>query len=194
MASLSQYKRTETTAHLTKRREVAANIVEGEPHFEDEKIRLWRMSKDAPDRPDVSDETVLALDLETEEIFESRVYPLLLHPATFTLFIRQWLRLEGHPSDPEALLEAVESVVEQSSLKVLAKRNRTDGRISYVVAAAGAETRTLVDRGEAEDEAAYRRAVEELEEELRSPGVVGDPTVTGPEEWRKYEQMSEEES
>ncbi len=132
---------------------------------------------------------MLPVNLDTEEIYESRAYQLLLHPSTLASITSHWLRVEEPPSDPESFLEAVTAIVERSSLKVLAKRDRGDGRITYAIVAVGPETRTLIERAEVPDEAAYRRAVVHLEDELLAPGLLAEPIVVGPDEWSKYEQQ-----
>jgi len=161
-------------------------MVERDPDFEDEKIRLWRTPKEKPPPYDAGDETVMAVDLGREEVYESRVYPLLPHPVTIA-FVAAWLARQEEPPPQDEFLLLVQSAIGESLLKVLAKRDRSDGRISYLVVAVGPELRVLIERGEAADEEKYRRMVAHLEDELVVPGVVGEPQVTTPEEWRQYE-------
>ena len=159
--------------------------IEREPDFEDDNIRLWRTPKDQGERPD-DDETTMAVDLKREELYESRVYPLLPHPATVAL-VAAWLARQEAPPDQEEFLATVLAAIGESTLRVLTKRRRDDGRITYLVVAVGPTVRTLVERGEAADETDYRRLVAVLEDELLSPGLIGDPKVTTTEDWQRYE-------
>ncbi len=67
--------------------------------------------------------------------------------------------------------------------------DRADGRITYAIVAVGPDTRTLIERAEVPDEATYRRAVADLEDELLAAGLLAEPLVVSPEEWSTYEQQ-----
>ena len=167
---------------------VVAAMLEREPDFEDEKIRLWKTDKDAPDRPPTEDDpTVLPVDMEKEEIFESRIYPALMHPTTVLYVAENVANLEEPPSLVE-FFEKMRETMEDTCMKVLSKRNKEDGRINYIVIVVGGSVRGLVERGELPDEQSYRTMVAELEEAFVVKGIVGEPSVTTPEEWRRYEQ------
>ena len=158
-----------------------------EPDFEDERIRMWKMLQEPRQRPEAVDETVLAVDLENEEVYESRIYPLRPSPEMLTLIAVRRPEIVTAAGSPEDFLDAVRPIIEKSALKVLTKRSRSDGHITYLVAVAGPDVRVLLERGELPDEASFRRFVTNLEEDLLIPGVVGEPAVTPVEQWRRYE-------
>ena len=170
-------------------KEVTAKLPDREPDFEDERIQMWRARRLGSASSDFIDESVLSVDLEKEEVFESRVYPLVPHPATLA-FAESRLQSSPAPGDPARLLEELQRVIEQSALKVASKRSRADGQITYLVAAIGSEGGALIEQHQVPDEASYRRAVLELEEDLLVPGLVDEPSITTLDEWRWYEQQS----
>ena len=146
---------------------------------------MWRQPKEAG-RPGSGDETVLPVDISTEEIYESRVYPLLPHPGILILLASRLAREQPQPTHQE-FFQVAQAVFAESTLKLLAKRSRSDGRISYLVTIVSEEVRAVFDRGDVPDEAGYRRVVGELEADLLEPGMIGEPLVVTPEEWRRYE-------
>lgn len=148
---------------------------------------MWYTSQEGAPRPERDDPTVMAIDLETEEIYESRVYPLRPHPVALAL-LAQAAAATGRPVTAEAFAHFVDSFLEETSLKVLAKRRKRDGGIAYIVVAVNPFQRAALQQGEVADEAAYRQLIARLEEALLAPGLLGEPLVISSEEWRQYEQ------
>lgn len=159
---------------------------EREPDFEDDKVRIWSAKKDSHEPSSENELTTLPVDMSKEEIFESRVYPALQHPATVMYVAERVARLEEAPNLTE-FFEEMNEMMEETCMKVLSKRNKEDGRISYIVIVVGGSVRDLIERDELPDEAAYRQMIAELEEEFVGEEIVGEPSVTTSEEWRRYE-------
>lgn len=157
------------------------------PDFEDEKIRIWKEPADAPGGPRETDETVMGVNFETEEIYESRVYPLVPHPATLVLLAERVASGGRLLTQEDAALLLIGSLAADSSLKVLAKRARSDGRITCQVTVVTGYGRVLIERHDLPHAGAYRSKVAELEELLR-PGLLADPTIITAEEWQRYKE------
>ena len=163
---------------------------EREPDFKDEKIRPWQARSKEPHWEDMDkDPTVIAIDEETEEVFESRVYRIKTHPETFGAVLRMlWQRLRSRAADlrrDEAVDQAAR-VVDDPSVKFLAKRRTEDGRITYLLVGISPESRWIIDRRELIEETDYRKAVEALEELPLFRTILAEPMVLTYEEWRRY--------
>jgi outer membrane lipoprotein-sorting protein len=123
---------------------------EHEPNFEDERIRAWlRKPKDETWERLDKDPTVMTIDEETEEIFESRTYRLRPTPEASclvldTLRVRMGEQLEQMPA--VMLAQYATSMVEDTMVKFLAKRHKEDGRIAHLLEAVTDGARRLLHR------------------------------------------------
>ena len=147
------------------------------PEFEDDKIRRWREPEGESDQLR-DDPTVLSIDIETEEIFESRGYGL--GGGAHAQLTETAARM-GLPVD--AALE----FGREMSFKFIAKRRRSDGLITYVFVFAGLDERHLLGREDWVREEHYRLAVAEFEADVMPSDLVSEPLVVTLEEWRRYE-------
>ena len=163
---------------------------EHEPNFEDEKMRAWlRKPKDETWERLDKDPTVMTIDEETEEIFESRTYRLRPTPEAFLLVldilrVRIGEQLEQMP--PEMLAQYVTSMVEDTMIKFLAKRRKEDGRITHLLVAITGGSRRLLDGREWEEEVEYRQTVECFERLPLSRATLSPPAVVTLDQWRRY--------
>ena len=164
-------------------------MTEREPDFEDDKLRIWKEPANSTERLGL-DETVMDVNFETEEIYESRVYPLLPHPATMILLAERLASARHSPSQKDFALLLIGFAAADSSLKVLSKRNRSDGRITSQVTVVNDFGRVLIERHDLPDDDAYRGKVGELED-LLGPALLGDPTIVTATEWQEYNQERE---
>jgi hypothetical protein len=93
-------------------------------------------------------------------------------------------QLEQMP--PEMLAEYATSMVEDTMIKVVAKRGKEDGRITHLLVAITDGSRRLLDgRGWVEEED-YRETVQCFEELPLSKAVLSSPAVVTLDEWRCY--------
>jgi hypothetical protein len=163
---------------------------EREPNFEDEKIRAWlRKPKHENWEGLDKDPTVMTIDEETEEIFESRTYRLRPTPEAFSLVLdilraRMGEQLELMP--PEMLAQYANSMVEDTMIKFLAKRRKEDGRIAHLLVAMTGGSRRLLDGQEWVEEEDYRQTVECFEQLPLSRAILSPPVVVPLDEWRRY--------
>jgi len=80
---------------------------EREPNFENEKIRAWliRPSLESPEEKEhdpegfEKDRTVMIIDEEAEEIFESRAYHFRPSPETFSFLLESLAKTMGEDVD-----------------------------------------------------------------------------------------------
>jgi hypothetical protein len=163
---------------------------EREPNFEDEKIRAWlRKPKHENWEGLDKDPTVMTIDEETEEIFESRTYRLRPTPEAFSLVLdilraRMGEQLELMP--PEMLAQYANSMVEDTMIKFLAKRRKEDGRIAHLLVAMTGGSRRLLDGQEWVEEEDYRQTVECFEQLPLSRAMLSPPVVVTLDDWRRY--------
>jgi hypothetical protein len=135
------------------------------------------------------DPTVLTIDEESEEIFESRTYELRPTPETLSLALdilhtRIGRRMDQMP--PEMLAHQVSSMVEDTMVKFLAKRRKEDGRITHLLVAITGGSRRLLDRRDWVEEEDYRQTVECFEQLPLSRATLSPPAVVTFEQWRRY--------
>jgi hypothetical protein len=164
-------------------------MIEREPDFEDEKIRAW--SAKPEDRKVKRDPTLLPLDVEKEEIFESRVYHF--RPSSTALFYLIELFASQHPEakklDPKEIASVATELMEEISFKFLAKRRKEDGAITSLLVVAASDRRSLLAHLDQVAESEYRQVVEIFEESfLTERGILAPPLVVTLEEWRRYSQ------
>ena len=173
------------TTRLRRRLEVTVDLTEREPDFEDDKIRMWQYAKDTPPPSREPDETVMDVNFQTEEIYESRSYPVLQHPAS-ALLIAERIAAQGRRLTPREQALLVTCVIEESSIRVLSKRRHDDGRMTYLITMVNGYGRLLVERADLGGEDEFRNSVEGLERDLAMPDLLGEPTVISADEWRRY--------
>lgn len=165
-------------------------MIERKPNFEDDKIRAWAAGpKDRELEKSQEDPTVMSLDVEREEIFESRTYRFRSGPET--LFYLMELVTSRHFElglSPEEVMQAAAELMEDTTFKFLAKRSKEDGLICSLLVAVGSNDRSLLLRQERVGEDGYRQAVQEFEASFLSEGILTEPLVTTLEEWQRYSQ------
>jgi len=160
------------------------------PDYEDEKLRTWSFGSEnqEPEKFE-QDPTVMHLDVEREEIFESRTYCLQPTPEVLLylidLLISQQPDLDA--SSDEAMLFARE-MIEDTTFRFLAKRDKDDGLVSSLLVAVGGDERYLLLQQEQVEESEYRQAVQDFETIYLPDGIVTAPLVVTLEEWRAYNQ------
>ena len=165
-------------------------MIEREPVFEDEKIRTW-MAKPEDRGAEVlrGDTTILSLDVESEEIYESRTYCFRRGPKALFYIIEHLVSRypEGEADlDLNGVVRAAAELMEETTFKILAKRRKEGGSISSVLVAVTPDRRSRLDRHEWREENEYRQGVDEFEAHLLSKGVLTPPLVVTLEEWRRY--------
>lgn len=166
-------------------------MVEREPDFEDERIRAWTAGPEGRGAEEFKeDPTVLSLDAEHEEIFESRTYRFQAGPETLLYLIR--LVTSRQPDlglSREEIMRDARRLMQDTAFKFLAKRRKQDGLITSLLVAVTTGDRSLLLRQEWVEEDDYRQAVQEFEESSLSKGILTEPLVTTLEEWRRYSQQ-----
>ena len=157
--------------------------MEREKTFEDDNIILWRDIEPASDpAPDPNpDPTVIGIKAADEEAYESRVYAVTeLHDPSGRLPSRRT------PAPLRELLIRL-SRVPDSGFKILAKRARADGRISFLLVMTNGDNRFLLAKGDRVEESQFRSFVADLETDLLASGVVAEPLVITVDQWRAYQ-------
>ncbi len=86
---------------------------------------------------------------------------------------------------PRALLERL-AALGDSAFKILAKRARADGQVSFMLTLITPERRFLLGQGDGMEEL-FREFVAQAEDALLSTGWVGEPVIIARDEWRQYE-------
>ena len=163
-------------------------MIEREPTFEDDKIRTWSF---APQDRDPSqfegDPTLMQVDVEREEIFESRTYRFQPTPEGLGFLVDVVAaRLPAPGPSLEQLCDFAMSLIEDTTYKFLAKRDKGDGSITATLIVVGGGERSLLLQQERIDEAEYRQTVHAFETGYLPPGVLSSPLVVPVEEWRRY--------
>jgi hypothetical protein len=158
-----------------------------EPEFEDERLRFWRAQRgDAGEFE--ANPAVLDVDFATEEIFESRVYQV----DPVALFALTAEALASNPQIPAwEFAMALDEAIQDASLRILAKRHKDDGKLTFLLTGSFAGRRSLLERHDRVDEAAFREFVSAFEADTVAPGFLAPPTVVTLEEWRTYRQLSD---
>jgi len=163
---------------------------EREPDFEDGKMRAWLRKPQEENWEGLGeDRTVLAIDEETEEIFESRTYRLRPTLEGFSLALdilhaRMGQRMLRMP--PEVLANRVGGIVEDAMIKFLAKRRKEDGRIAHRLVAITGGSRRLLGRWDWVEERDYRETVLCFEQLPLFRATLSPPAVVTLEQWRRY--------
>ncbi|MBC7264781.1 MAG: hypothetical protein H5T64_10580 [Chloroflexi bacterium] len=163
---------------------------EREPNFEDEKIRAWVKRPKEHDFESLDqDPTIISIDGETEEIYESRAYHFRPSPETVFLLLGMLVERMGEQLaeiSAEQVGDWVTDLLENGGIKFLAKRRKEDGRITYILIGISRTSRWLLDRQELVEESNYRQAVEEFEGHPLTKALLSAPAVVTLEEWRRY--------
>ena len=165
-------------------------MIEREPDFEDQKIRAWTFGEDhREDQQFEGDPTMLSLNMEKEEIFESRAYRFQTSPEASLYLLNLVTSRQHHLAlSLEESVQAATELMEGITFKFLAKRTKEDGLITSLLVAVRGDDRCLLSRQEWVKEAEYRQAVQEFEAGFLPKGVLGPPMVVTPEEWHRYAQ------
>jgi hypothetical protein len=129
------------------------------------------------------DPTIISINEQTEEIFESRAYHFRPGPKTFSFLPGSLAKTMGKDVVKiplEAIVDHVMDMIEDTGIKFLAKRRKEDGRITHILVGLSRYSRSLLDRQEWVKEADYRKAVQEFEElplakRILSPTSSGHP-------------------
>ena len=164
--------------------------MEREPDFEDAKIRLWKAKPEHEEgREFKGDPTLLTLDMEKEEIFESRAYRFRPGPEALAYFVdlvsSQKHRLGLSSGE---VLQAARELMADITFKFLAKRRKEDSLISSLLVAVRSDDRCLLSRQEWVEESEYLQKVQEFEAGFLPEGVLAPPLVVTLAEWRRYSQ------
>lgn len=159
--------------------------MEREPDYEDERVRFWKRPRNEPLPTIEDDPTVLKFDLATEEIYESRVYNV--RPEAWAETAADVL--EAHPEVPPGELLILLKAAEESTFRILAKRDRGDGLLSWILISIFAGERELIAQRDRESEPVFRQFVTEFEADALDGGVVEEPAVMTIDEWRIFEQQ-----
>ena len=155
----------------------------GRPEFEDEKIRRWR-ADDPSERLD-DDPTVLRIvDSAREEFYESRVYDL--NPQAPALLIPGLAR-DNPDLTPEEILRVYVEDSPTISFRILAKRAKDHGLVTFLLVARFGDMRYLLADEALVPAERYHEFVSEFEERALGTGLVGNPTVIDLEQWRAYD-------
>ncbi|MCL4552755.1 MAG: hypothetical protein M1305_04285, partial [Candidatus Marsarchaeota archaeon] len=156
------------------------------------KIRLW-LPKTEPAADLKADPTILSIESETEEIFESRVYHLQDTPEAILLALRLALAERG-PSQPvispEDIADRAAELMADATFKFLAKRRTTDGLITDLLLFQSGGWRHLMARQDWVVEEDYRNLVSSFEIDFMQDGLVSEPLVVTVDEWRRYTERS----
>ncbi len=132
----------------------------------------------------MEDPTTLAVDFANEEIYESRVYQV--RPEALMLLAAE--AISEHPdSDPVEVLVATEAPLREAAFRFMAKRDRQDGLLTYILVGVSAGRRDLLERQDKVGESLFRESVRAFEESIMQGGVVEAPAVVTLDEWRVYE-------
>lgn len=163
------------------------------PNFEDDRITFWKHPPKGESADEIKeDPTSLSIDVDTEEVFESRVYPLQATQETAILVFRMARMALAEQnlseSDPDfkKVIERGDEMLANGEFKFLAKRRKADGRITHVLLFHSPGWRCLVGRTDWDTEKDYRSAVTRFEVGFLERGLVFEPTVATLEEWQRY--------
>lgn len=164
--------------------------------YEDDWIRIWESPSSGEwlSEKEAKKLGVLQVRLEKEEFYETRTYKLKDSLDAFDKFRK--LMDEGHlPLLPlgATLTEGILSIVENVWFKIVAKRRKVDGLISYLVRHHHPTQVSVGESGELVTESEYREAVKRFEETSPLAEVLDIPAVIGLQQWRQYTKKKEEE-
>jgi len=157
------------------------------PDYEDEKIRTWLRKPEDRSWDDTDrDPTMMCIDDETEELFESRTYRLRPSRDTFALVLGILMQMVSDEVPPQVLVSCAEDMIDTTTVKFLAKRRKEDGRVSHLLVGIGGGLRHLLDRQEWIEEADFRAEVRRFEQSAPWRDILSPPLVVTREEWERY--------
>jgi len=157
------------------------------PDYEDEKIRTWLRKPEDRSWDDTDrDPTMMCIDDETEELFESRTYRLRPSRDTFALVLGILMQMVSDEVPPQVLVSCAEDMIDTTTVKFLAKRRKEDGRVSHLLVGIGGGLRHLLDRQEWAEEDDYHRMVHRFEQSAPWRDILSPPLVVTREEWGRY--------
>ena len=165
-------------------------MVERKLDFEDDKIRAWTFGSGEQElEKPWRDPTVMCVDVEREEVFESRIYRLRTSPEVLLYLVDLVTTREPEsvPS-PGAVVRFAVEMIDDTTFRFFAKRSREDGLISSLLVAVGGDDRCVLLQQEQVGEDEYRQAVQDFETSYLPEGTLTAPRVTTLEEWRRYSQ------
>ena len=131
----------------------------------------------------------LSLDVETEEILETRFYRF--RPgcdAIFyltELFTSKSTNGEREP-DWRRATQFAQETMENVSFKFLAKREKKTGQVDFMFVGVNSNQCRLLGQRKDVTEADYRAAVQEFEAILLSRYILDHPKIVALEEWRQH--------
>lgn len=165
-----------------------SRMLEREPDYEDPRIRAWTQSADDRDAEEYGrDPTIISLDMEKEEVYESRTYCLRLGLETLAYLTDL---VAGRQSEmrmtPREVRDAVVELMGGITFKFLSKRRKEDGLISSKLVVVRGGDRALLLNHDWVGEEFYREGVRRFEEEFLPQGVLGQPLVVTLEQWRRF--------
>ncbi len=164
--------------------------IERGPDFENDKIRTWKFGPEDQEGEEIGrDPTMLSLDVEREEIFESRTYRFRrgLEALGYVMGLVTSRQYELGFS-PEEVMQAAAELMEGITFKFLAKRRREDGLVSSRLVAVRGGDRCLLSRQEWVEVAEYRQKVQAFEASFLPEGVLAPLLVVTLEEWQRHSQ------
>lgn len=158
--------------------------------FHDEKIYAWAQQLGEKFGELGKDPTILVLDVQKEDLYETRIYCFrpglapLAHLTNFVVSRRCDLRLSLKQA-----MEAAMELAENAGFEFLAKRRKEDGLVTFLFVGVAPGSRILLSSEESVEEAKYRQAVESFESgSLYLQGVLTAPLVITADKWRRYDQ------
>ncbi len=161
--------------------------MERAPDFEDDKIRLWRGELPVP-ASDKDDPTVLRVNVEHEEPYESRVYRLRPEVENFAALVSIAMRPgPGRPPLPLSLATVLsDHFIQDSLVKFLSKRHRESGDISLLIVGTALGRRFLLRPMRSFTLDDYQDKVQRFEGEWVEHGPLVRGPVIGPNDWAAY--------
>lgn len=119
---------------------------------------------------------------ENEEIYESRVYQI--RPAIF-----QRLVVDEAEDDPDLAIAALLTLSnpDESTFRVMAKRHKEDGRLTFILVGVIGGNRALLEREDGVGEERFREFVESFEDDAFARGLTSEPTIVTADQWRSYD-------
>ena len=167
-------------------------MIEREPDFEDESIRAWIAEATERKAEEFEqDKTVMSLDVDKEEIFESRTYRFSPGPEGLA-FVAELVASRqsklGLGLSQEDVIRIAGRLMENTTYKILAKRRKEDGCINSLFVAVRPHRRHLLASQEWAGETEYREALQDFEQNLLPKRILIRGLVVTVEEWRRYSQ------
>ena len=157
------------------------------PDFEDHKIRFWEAGSD--EHASEADLTVMRLEVLTEELEESRTYRLRSRRMAMRGLERLSLATREHEAATIAIVALFSEFLHDATVKILAKRHKDNGDISYHIVATATESRHLIRPIRRVSEVEYRAKIAAFESEWVRNGPLQRGLVVSKEEWQRYQNL-----